>query len=91
MADELSGCHGSGHVIVVFSLVFSREGTVVVYKRHIQALIPARISAQISHESGDPCMNIIKIPNFNFYEHDLHMATTVVLQVLSIRQMGGPI
>ena len=56
-----------------------------VYQKHIQALIPARNSTQISHECADLCMRIITIPHFNCYEHDLQMATTLVLQVMSIR------
>ena len=35
-----------------------------VYNRHIQALIPVRISTQISHECADLCMHIVKIPPF---------------------------
>ena len=62
-----------------------RGGCCGVYKKHIQALIPARNSTQISHECPDLCMHSITIPHFNCYEHHLQMATTLVLQVLSLR------
>ena len=40
-------------------------------KRHIQALIPARISTQMLHECADLCIHIVKKTHFNRYEHDL--------------------
>ena len=56
-----------------------------VQKAYSSTEIPARSSTQISHECADLCMHIITTPHFNCYEHDLQMATTLVLQVLSIR------
>ena len=74
------------HVCILCIYIYILRGDCCgVYKKHIQALIPARNSTQISHECADLCVHIITIPHFNCYEHHLQMATTLVLQVLSLR------